>query len=253
MKMNYFALKQKHLCMLLFVFSGVVQQSHAAISLDRTRVIFDGGKPAMSLTISNNNKVLPYLAQAWVEDMDGKKIDYPITALPPLQRVEPGAKGQVKIQLTGSTQSFPQDKESLMYFNLREIPPKSNKPNTLQIALQTRVKMFYRPAQLAIEDGRNDDYPKKIIIRREGRIFRVVNPTPYYITITSAASTENSDTISGFKPFMIEPMGDSILPGITDALGSHPVITYINDYGGRPKLSFSCSGKVCSVNKIIND
>jgi len=39
----------------------------AAISLDRTRVIFDGTRTSTSLTISNQNKTLPYLAQAWVD------------------------------------------------------------------------------------------------------------------------------------------------------------------------------------------
>ncbi|MBP0644981.1 fimbria/pilus periplasmic chaperone, partial [Mycobacterium tuberculosis] len=84
------------------------------------------------------------LAQAWIEDPEGNKIESPLTALPPLQRVEPGAKSQIKIQVTGGTIPLAQDKEALYYFNLREIPPKSNKPNTLQIALQTRVKLFYR-------------------------------------------------------------------------------------------------------------
>ncbi|MEX6226452.1 fimbria/pilus periplasmic chaperone [Providencia hangzhouensis] len=33
---------------------------------------------------------------------------------------------------------LPQDRESLFYFNLREVPPKSDKDNVLQIALQTQ-------------------------------------------------------------------------------------------------------------------
>lgn len=81
-------------------------------------------------------------------------------ALPPLQRVEPGAKGQVKIQTTGSLAGLPQDRESLFYFNVREIPPKSSKPNTLQLALQTRVKMFYRPETLEIKQGDDNEAQK---------------------------------------------------------------------------------------------
>lgn len=252
MKLTFSVSKPKFHCLLLLALAGIVQQSHAAIALDRTRVIFDGGKPTMSITISNQNKSLPYLAQAWVEDKDGKKIDYPITALPPLQRVEPGAKGQIKIQISGNAGSFPQDKESLMYFNVREIPPRSTKPNTLQIALQTRVKMFYRPHNLAIENEGDDACQKKLTITREGKNLRINNPTPYYVTIASATSTEKGDAISGFKPFMIEPRGSSVMPGNTGALGAHPVITYINDYGGRPKMLFNCSGDTCSVSQIIN-
>ena len=108
-----------------------VQQAVAAISLDRTRVIFNGDQKSISLSISNQNKELPYLAQGWIEDATGNKVTSPLMVLPPLQRVEPGAKSQVKIQASPEVASLPQDRESLFYFNLREIPPKSSKPNTL--------------------------------------------------------------------------------------------------------------------------
>ena len=48
--------------------------SQAAIALDRTRVIFDGGQQSVSLSVSNQNKQLPYLAQGWLEDEQGNKI-----------------------------------------------------------------------------------------------------------------------------------------------------------------------------------
>ena len=35
-------------------------QSHAAIALDRTRVIFNGAEKSVSLNVSNLNKELPY-------------------------------------------------------------------------------------------------------------------------------------------------------------------------------------------------
>lgn len=44
----------------------------AAVSLDRTRVIFDGAAKSVSLRLTNENKTLPYLAQGWVEDAQGK-------------------------------------------------------------------------------------------------------------------------------------------------------------------------------------
>lgn len=84
-----------------------------------------------------------------------------------MQRVEPGAKSQVKIQALPSVAALPQDRESVYYFNLREIPPKSDKPNTLQLALQTRIKLFYRP--------------KAIIPTRE----QMDNPWQEKVTLTS--------------------------------------------------------------------
>lgn len=125
--------------------------AYSAVSMDRTRVIFDGGQKSISLNISNNNKQLPYLAQGWIENAEGQKIQSPLVVLPPVQRIEPGKSSQVKIEALPAINSLPQDRESLFYFNLREIPPKSDKPNTLQIALQTRVKLFYRPKAIIPE------------------------------------------------------------------------------------------------------
>ncbi len=76
------------------------------------------------------------------------KITSPLIVLPPVQRLEPGKSSQMKIEALPDVK-LPQDRESLFYFNMREIPPKSDKPNTLQIALQTKIKLFYRPEAIA--------------------------------------------------------------------------------------------------------
>ena len=89
---------------------------NAAISLDRTRAIINGDDKSISLSISNENKNQPYLAQAWIEDRQGKKISSPLIVLPPVQRVEPGAKSQVKIQASPALTQLPQDRESLFIF-----------------------------------------------------------------------------------------------------------------------------------------
>ena len=77
---------------------GLSQGANAAVGLDRTRVIFDGGKDATSVNITNNNTQLPYLAQGWIEDEAGKKITSPLIVLPPVQRLEPGKQSQLKVQ-----------------------------------------------------------------------------------------------------------------------------------------------------------
>lgn len=99
--------------------------SQAAIALDRTRVVFDGGLQSVSLSVSNQNKQLPYLAQGWLEDEQGNKIQSPLTVLPPVQRIEPGKPSQVKIQALPAAKQLPRDRETLYYFNLREIRRKA--------------------------------------------------------------------------------------------------------------------------------
>ena len=76
----------------------LMRTADAAIGLDRTRVVFEGGKDAVSMNITNNNTQLPYLAQGWIEDEQGNKITSPLIVLPPVQRLEPGKRSQVKVQ-----------------------------------------------------------------------------------------------------------------------------------------------------------
>lgn len=232
----------------LSLFAGIltIHQASAAIALDRTRIVYDGGAKSMSVNINNKNNELPYLAQGWVEDANGNKIESPFILLPPLQRVEPLAKSQIKIQSVGGANLLSQDKETLFYFNLREIPPKSNKANTLQIALQTRIKMFYRPH--ALMKGATEMinvWKDKITLTREGGKYRVNNKTPYFFTIATA-SVAGKD-IAEVKPVMIAPQSSTVMPVSAERMGNAPELTFINDFGGRPKLIFRCSGSECRV------
>jgi P pilus assembly chaperone PapD len=229
-------------------FTAVAHQANAAVALDRTRVIFDGAAKSVSLRITNENKTLPYLAQGWVENPQGNKITDPLVLLPPVQRIEPGEQSQIKVQSTSSIQRLPQDRESLFYFNLREIPPKSTRPNTLQLALQTRIKLFYRPS--AIEVKRADyatPFQEQLTLAREGDKYRIINPTPYFISLVNASSTLTGKAAAGFKPVMVEPKGQLVLAPSASALGAAPVLTYVNDFGGRAKLVFSCGGTTCKA------
>lgn len=228
-----------------------VQTAQAAIALDRTRVIYNGTDKSMTVNIENKNKNLPYLAQSWLEDTKGAKITSPITALPPIQRLEPGAKSQIKLQgIQTALHALPQDRESLFYFNVREIPPKSNKPNTLQLALQTRVKLFYRPETIVVSST-DKPFQEKITLSKSGTGYVVNNPTPYYVTIINAAKSTSAPIKESFKPLMVAPKSQSPLGASETEVGSAPVLTYINDFGGRPKLAFHCNGGTCEAGSSL--
>ncbi|MDX7998966.1 molecular chaperone [Xenorhabdus sp. Reich] len=229
-------------------------QAMAAIALDRTRVIFNGNTKSVSLNIENQHLDLPYLAQSWIEDDKGNKINGPLVVVPPVQRVEAGAKSQVKIQTLPAIAQLPQDQESLFYFNIREIPPRSEKPNVMQIALQTRVKLFYRPeAVIARRVDLDNPWQEKLTLARQGNQYVVNNPTPYYVTISEASNKVNGKSVEGFKPLMLAPKSSEKLEGSTNSLGNTPVLTYVNDYGGRPQLTFNCSGNTCTVAKVVTE
>lgn len=236
----------KKTAVIMLALLGVSQSTNAALALDRTRVILDGKNNSASMGVTNQNKDLPYLAQVWIEDEQGKKITSPLTALPPVQRVEAGAKTQVKVQAMPEMNLLAQDRESVFYFNLREIPPKSTKENTLQIALQTRIKLFYRPASLQV-DQNSKPWQEEVTLTQEGGKYVVHNPTPYYVTFTALSTSLNGESNKAFKPLMIEPKGKAPLGVDVSSAGNTPVLTYVNDYGGRPKLVFGCVSSRCSV------
>ena len=223
MKNQYNRFTSRSLPVLILAGILAAPAGQAAIALDRTRVIFNGAEKSVSLNVSNLNKELPYLAQGWIEDQKGNKIKDPLVALPPIQRVEAGEKSQVKIQPTAAMKMLAQDKESLYYFNLREIPPKTDKANTLQIALQTRIKLFYRPAGLVVAQNAKP-WQESITLTRQGDKYTVNNPTPYYVTISSASAAYKGKDISGFNALMIAPNSSEVLGGNAASLGSAPVL-----------------------------
>lgn len=225
---------------------AVAQSADAALALDRTRVVLDGGDKSVSLTVTNQNRELPFLAQAWVEDAQGKKLTDPLTALPPVQRIEPGSKTQVKVQTTPAMNLLAQDKETLFYFNLREIPPKTDKPNTLQIALQTRIKLFYRPAGLAVNPS-DKPWQEQMTLTRQGDHYVANNPTAYYISIVEVSPSLKGAASKSFKPVLVAPKSSAPLGSSANEMGNNPVVTYINDFGGRPKLVYRCGGNNCTV------
>ncbi|ECK3803930.1 fimbria/pilus periplasmic chaperone [Salmonella enterica] len=215
--------------------------AQAAVSLDRTRAVFNGVNKSVSLNISNENKQIPYLAQAWLENASGKKITTgPLVVTPPVQRMEPGTKSVVRIMSTPGVASLPKDRESLFYFNLREIPPKSDKPNVLQIALQTRIKLFYRPE--AIVQAPGAVWQDKLVLHRQAGGYRIENPTAYYITVIGIGGTVEQAEKGKFDTVMVSPKSSV---SVKSGTWTSPYLTYINDYGGRPTLRFACSGERC--------
>ncbi|EFP4584009.1 fimbrial chaperone StfD [Salmonella enterica] len=241
-------LKRHNLAAVLLLLLGGYSSAQAAIAPDRTRLVFRGEDKSISVDLKNANNKLPYLAQSWMEDEKGNKIDSPLTAVPPVQRIEAAGTGQIKIQGIPALAALPQDRETLFYYNVREIPPKSDKPNTLQIALQTRIKVFYRPLSLSKIDMQHP-WQYKITLQREGDGYRVTNPTGYYVVLSNASNRLDGQPALGFSPLVIAPGGSAVMKVKASDVGSAPVLTYVNDYGARLPLVFKCSGSACTVDE----
>lgn len=217
--------------------------SYSAISIDRTRVIYNQENKSVSIFVHNRNEKLPYLAQAWVEDEKGEKISEPFITTPPLQRLEPSASSQIKIQLISDTR-LATDRESLFYFNVREIPPKSNSPNTLQLSLQTKVKLFYRPDFLKVKSG-SKPYQNNLQIKIDHG-FRLINSTPYYIAVTNVRD-QDQHTISELSSLNIAPKSESSISSNSIKKHSSLIVSYVNDFGATTDITLICTNNLCKM------
>lgn len=112
---------------------------NAAVSPDRTRIIFNQSDKSVSVRLTNQSKTDPFLAQSWIEDKDNRKSRNYITAVPPMVRLEAGELVQVRLMPQPTLAQLPADRESLFYYNIREIPPRSKQKNVMQIAMQSRI------------------------------------------------------------------------------------------------------------------
>lgn len=223
----------------------------SALTVDRSRLVFNEGEKSVSVNVTNRNERDPYLAQAWLDDEQEKKLAGPLMVLPPVQRVEAGAKTRVRLQALPDMASLPKDRESVFWFNLREIPPKSDKPNVLMLAMQSRLKVFYRPKALKV-DPMADTVPgtETLTLSRQGDRYTVHNPTPYHFTFVEGRSSLNAKGLDGFEPVMVAPKGTLTLPLAAAKYGSAPVLVFVNDYGSQRLLPFSCTGSTCQAGKV---
>ena len=201
---------------------------------------------SISLNIVNENKELPFPAQSRLENEQHQKITSPLVVLPPLQRVEPSERSVVRITKTPEADRLPQDRESVFYFNLREIPPKSTKTNVMQLALQTQIKLFYRPKAIVAPRGRCGR-KSWCSVKRRRRHRRQPDAVLHHPDRHDAADAkQGGGAIGGFQPLMLKPKSSESLKLHDTGMNSF-VITYINDYGGHPELRFACNGNVCTA------
>lgn len=232
-----------------FLFSTLILLSscaNASLTMDRTRVIYDAEKPGVSVVVENTDTKDPYLLQTWIESADGKKITEPLIALPLLQRIEPSQKKQIRINTSEENAQLPQDRESLFYFNILGVPPKSNLENVVEVVLQSRFKLFYRPKGLAKYP--NYDWQKALKLEKKSNELTLDNPTPYHIVVININNTPQK--VKDFSEIIIKPFSQSVYPlNAKQRSGSNILVTYIDDYGTPKTLTYTCSGASCSLLK----
>lgn len=205
--------------------------ANASVMLGGTRVIIGEKDRQASIPLKNTGSS-PYVVQTWIDAGEGKN-KVPLLVTPPLSRLDPGAENILRIvRISGD---LPGDRESVFWLNVKEIPEKSDQPNVLQIAVRTRIKIFYRPAGLS---GKPDEARSMITLTvvdgegGKGAALRVNNPSPYNVTFTGFKINGGKEQT---KAGMVPPFstGDFALTTISTPQPLDVSYTTINDYGGE--------------------
>lgn len=205
-------------------------QARAAVHVQATRVVYSGDDASASVALRNNS-TLPYLVQTWLDTGDASSMpeNLPMTLTPPLMRLAPGEEAVVRAIYSGS--GLPQDKESLFWINIQEIPPASSATNALQIAIRTRIKLFYRPSQLKMS---LDEAARSLKWHMDGPSLIIRNPSPLHITFAYIQNRQAGKAEAASAIDMIKPGETLAVPARGLDLGKSGQLAfgYINDYGG---------------------
>lgn len=216
-------------------------QAQASVVIGGTRIIYNANERETTIKLSNEGKS-PALTQTWIDKGDPKatpaSIDVPFSVTPPVARIDPGKAQTLRIIHTG--EAMPQDKESVFWLNVLEVPPKPTaeeaEVNKLQMAFRSRVKLFYRPAGL---NGSANEAPAQILWRLvqsanrpalEGR-----NPSPFHVSFSSIELAAGGKTARFDDGGMIAPGETKVFPLSGDVpQGPDAKVRYqaLNDYGG---------------------
>lgn len=221
-------------CLSFFMLAAHIPSSHAALTISATRVVFDSDKRSVSVIVANPSDKA-FAVQTWVNTAaDDTTTAVPFIPSPPLFRLNPGKQQQV--QINGLPNTLPTDRESVFYFNVQEIPQAvASEGNVLNIALRTRIKLFYRPTQLkGTPIPRLKDLQWSIRQVNGQTQLEVHNPTPFHVSFSRLDVSGNGQQQKLASAPMVEPFASQhyTLNGVKAGPGLHVEFSAINDYGG---------------------
>lgn len=198
-------------------------RAQAGVALGATRVIYPAGQKQISLGVNNTNDKDVFLIQSWVENDNGQK-ESRFVITPPLFVMQGKKENTLRI-IDATNNGLPKDRESIFWVNVKAIPSLDKaqpKENTLQLAITSRIKLFYRPLNLNIAP---EKAPEKLTFIRSANALVINNTTPYFLTVTELnAGTRVLDNV------MVPPMGSATVKLPNDA-GREISYRTINDYG----------------------
>lgn len=194
-------------------------------------LIFDGRQNSTFYRIDNTDAHLPWLVQAWVEDVSEKRTDI-FTVVPLVFRVEPSSTFSVRIVKKGTVA---EDRETLFWAVSNSLPGGGRSEQKvgekkisaqLSLAYRFKVPMIYRPAALAGKPPHPETLQWSIAGDRK---VIVHNPSRYVVHLNYVNIGGKRYQGKGISCFISPEM--SVAIDLSAASSSKIKYGVVNDYG----------------------
>ncbi len=214
----------------------------AGVVISGTRVIYPAAQKEVSVKLNNNGN-LPALVQTWVDNgnVESTPADSkaPFLLSPPVFRIDPNKGQTLRMMFTGP--ALPEDKESVFWLNVLEIPPKApaatEGTNVLSMAFRSRIKIFYRPTTLT---GNASEAAQKLQWRAQpaptgkGYELQASNPSAFHVSLVGLTLIDGGKRYSGADG-MVPPKSNMqfALPELRALPSATAMLEFnsIDDYG----------------------
>ncbi|MET6678435.1 fimbria/pilus periplasmic chaperone [Citrobacter amalonaticus] len=201
---------------------------NAGVVIYGTRVVYPAEKKEVIVQLMNQG-THPSLVQTWIDDGDTtvppEKLQLPFMITPPVSRIAGESGQQLKIKKMPGL--LPENKESLFFLNVLDIPPnnpENNGKNILKFAMQNRIKLFWRPKGIAAVNKMSF---QKLALLRRGSSILIKNDTANWITVTDI-KTRNSKLND--QTIMLAPLSEKTI-SLKKSDANQYVLTIIDDHG----------------------
>ena len=220
----------------------------ADIVMAGTRIVYPATTKQVSVRLTNAGKQSS-LVQVWTDRSATQSpftptdlADAPFLVTPPIFRIDSGRSQTLRLRYAG--EALPQDRESVFWLNVLDVPPEPStqageeNENYVQLAIRTRLKIFYRPDKLAgSPQATVSGLQWSLVPGTDGNkpVLRVSNPGTYHASFAKIELVSGGQTYPYDLGGMAAPGGHADFPlsGLPQSeLRSGMVrFQWLNDYG----------------------
>lgn len=187
---------------------AAMPMARADMIIETTRIVYREGMRDVTFKVTNKSEVNPAFVQMWLDNGDQnaspEDIATPFTMSPPVARINAGRSQVVRLVFTGEKQAA--DKESVFWFNMLEVPPKSEEANKLTLAIRSRIKLFFRPKGLPADPMALAEQ-LEWTLKANGSEWEIegYNPTPFHFSFFSFKFGSGDSALSFNDGGMLTP------------------------------------------------